>query len=72
MIAETFEILVRGELSPMIIAELQGFEVVTRQAGSTRLRGCVPDQSRLVGVLELLRGFNIEIESVKHVTAQSD
>lgn len=72
MIAETFEILVRGELGPLITDELEDFEVVSRQAGSTRLRGRVPDQARLVGVLELLRGFNIEIESVTHVTVQSD
>lgn len=71
MIAETFEIVVRGELSPMITDELEGFEVVPREAGSTCLRGLVPDQARLVGVLDLLRGFNVEIESVTHVRARS-
>ena len=71
MIAETFDIVVRGELSPMITDELEGFEVVSAKAGSTCLRGLVPDQARLVGVLDLLRGFNIEIESVTHVRAQS-
>lgn len=70
MIAETFDIVVRGELGPMITDELEDFEVVSREAGSTRLRGRVPDQARLVGVLDLLRGFNIEIESVTHVPAE--
>jgi hypothetical protein len=71
MIAETFDIVVRGELGPMITDELEDFEVVSREGGSTRLRGVVPDQARLVGVLDLLRGFNIEIESVTHVPAPS-
>jgi len=71
MSVETFDIVVRGELSPMITDELEGFDVVSREAGSTRLRGLVPDQARLVGILELLRGFNIEIESVTHVRAPS-
>jgi hypothetical protein len=71
MIDETFDIVVRGELSAMITDELEGFEVVSREGGSTRLRGLVPDQARLVGVLDFLRGLNIEIESVMHVPAQS-
>ena len=67
MTAEMFDILVRGELGPMITDELEGFSVVSSGAGSTRLRGVVPDQARLVGLLDLLRGFNIEIEAVIHV-----
>lgn len=67
MNAETFEIIVRGELSPMITDELEGFHVVSSRSGSTRLRGVVPDQARLVGVLDLLRGLNVEIEAVTHV-----
>jgi hypothetical protein len=64
---ETFEILVRGALGPMITDELVGFEVVSSGPGSTLLRGYVPDQARLLGVLDLLRGLNVEIESVRHV-----
>jgi hypothetical protein len=70
MIAETFDIVVRGELGPMITDELEGFTVVASEGGSTRLRGIVPDQARLVGLLDLLRAFNIEIESVTHVPAR--
>ena len=44
-----------------------GTAVVSSGAGSTRLRGVVPDQARLVGLLDLLRGFNVEIEAVIHV-----
>lgn len=67
MAAETFDIVVRGELVPMITDELDGFEVVPTGGGTTLLRGVVPDQARLMGVLDLLRSFNIEIEAVMHV-----
>lgn len=71
MHAETFEIIVRGELTPMITDELDGFDVVSSGPGSTRLRGVVPDQARLLGVLDLLRGLNVEIEAVTHVRVPS-
>lgn len=71
MIAETFDIVVRGEVSSMITDELEGFDVIPGEAGSTCLRGVVPDQARLVGVLDLLRAFNVEIESVTHVRART-
>jgi hypothetical protein len=53
----------------MITDELEGFSVIASEAGSTRLRGLVPDQARLVGLLDLLRGLNVEIESVTSVPA---
>ncbi|MET4160057.1 hypothetical protein [Agromyces sp. PvR057] len=64
---ETFDILVRGELGEMITDELVDFEVVESSPGSTRLRGEVPDQARLLGVLDLLRSLNVEIEAITHV-----
>jgi hypothetical protein len=69
---ETFDILVRGELRPMITDELVGFEVVSSRPGSTLLRGEVPDQARLLGILDLLRGLNVEIEAVTHVRDRAD
>ena len=69
---EMFDIVVRGELSAMITDELEGFDVLSSGAGSTRLRGVVPDQARLVGLLDLLRAFNVEIESVTHVPAPTE
>ena len=64
---ETFDIVVRGELGAMIVDELEGFAVVPSGGGVTHLRGRVPDQARLVGVLDLLRSLNAEIESVTRV-----
>ncbi|GAA1058266.1 hypothetical protein GCM10017608_06680 [Agromyces luteolus] len=72
MSVERFDIVVRGELAPMIVEEFVGFEVVPGHPGSTRLLGTVPDQARLVGLLDLLRGFDVEIESVTHVPGRDD
>ena len=62
--AETFEIVVRGRLSPTLAAALEGFEVSHCDDGMTHLVGWVPDQARLHSVLELLRDLNIELASV--------
>jgi hypothetical protein len=65
--AETFEIVVRGRLSPALTAALDGFEVSRCEQGMTHLVGWVPDQSRLHSLLELLRDLNIELASVNPV-----
>jgi len=62
--AETFEIVVKGRLSPTLVAALDGFEVSHCDHGLTYLVGWVPDQARLHSVLELLRDLNIELASV--------
>ncbi len=64
MSAETFEIVVRGRLSPTLVGALDGFEVVRYSQGQTQLRGWVPDQARLHSLLEVLRDLNIELKSV--------
>jgi hypothetical protein len=61
---QTFEIVVRGRLSPALVAAIKGFEVTNCEHGMTRLVGSVPDQSRLHGTLELLRDLNIELSSI--------
>ena len=62
--AQTFEIVVKGRLSPTLVAALEGFEVSRCDRGLTHLVGWVPDQARLHSVLELLRDLNIELSSV--------
>ena len=56
--------MVKGRLSPTLIAALNGFEVTSCDHGLTHLVGWVPDQSRLHSTLELLRDLNIELSSV--------
>jgi hypothetical protein len=70
--AEMFDIVVRGPLPQMIVAEFDGFEVIADGTGSIRLVGTVPDQAKLVGLLDLLHGYDVEIESVRHVHATGD
>jgi len=62
--AESFEIVVKGRLSPTLIAAIDGFEVSRCEHGQTHLVGWVPDQAGLHGTLELLRDLNIELVSV--------
>jgi hypothetical protein len=65
--AGSFEVVVRGRLSPTLIAAVDGFEVSRCDLGLTHLVGWVPDQARLHSVLELLRDLNIELVSVNPV-----
>jgi hypothetical protein len=62
--AQRFEIVVKGRLSPTLIAAIDGFEVSRCDNGETHLLGWVPDQARLHSTLELLRDLNIELVSV--------
>ncbi len=68
MSAGTFEIVIRGELSPAFAAVFDGFEVESADSGSTRLVGWVPDQARLHGALEMLRDLGIELVSVTRIS----
>jgi len=65
--AERFEIVVKGRLSPTLVAALDGFEVSRCDSGKSYLVGWVPDQARLYSVLELLRDLNIQLMSVNPV-----
>jgi hypothetical protein len=61
---EKFEIVVRGRLSPELIAAFDGFDVSCCTNGLTHLAGTVPDQSRLHGLFRTLSDLNIELVSV--------
>ena len=69
--AETFEIVVRGTLSPSLVAALDGFTVSRIENGMTHLVGSILDQAQLLGVLEGLRDLTIELISVNRVTPES-
>ena len=64
MSARSFQIEVRGTLSPTLVAALEGFEVGHVECGKTTLIGWVPDQARLFSTLERLRDLNIELISL--------
>jgi hypothetical protein len=65
--AENFEIVVKGRLTPTLVAAIDGFEVSRCDDGLTHLVGWVPDQARLHSLLTVLRDLNIELRSVRAV-----
>ena len=64
MSAQLFEIVVKGTLSPTLVAAFDGFEVSDIVGGRTTLVGWMPDQARLHSTFALLRDLNIELVSV--------
>jgi hypothetical protein len=64
MSARSYEIQVKGTLSPTLIAVIEGFEVSRIEQGRTTLVGWVQDQTRLFSTLEVLRDLNIELVSL--------
>ena len=66
--ATRFEIVVKGRLSPPLIAAIEGFDVTYCDHGLTHLVGWVSDQARLHSTFALFRDLNIELVSVNPAT----
>jgi hypothetical protein len=62
--AQSFEVVVKGRLSPTLVAAIDGFEVTGVEDGRTTMVGWIADQSRLHSTLALFRDLNIELVSV--------
>ena len=62
-----YEIRLQGRLDPRWSAWLDGLAVTRDTDGSTVLRGHVPDQSALHGVLARLRDIGLPLVSVARV-----
>jgi hypothetical protein len=65
--SQVVEVVVRGKLGPDLIAALHDFEVDTVADGCTRVVGLIPDQARLIGLLEMFDQLHIEVVSVNPV-----
>jgi hypothetical protein len=61
---ETFEVVVRGRLSPTLLAAMEGFEASRCDHGLTHLIGTVSDQAQLHRLFQVLRDLNIELVTV--------
>lgn len=61
---QTVEVVVRGTLGPELIAALHGFRVRSTADGVTKVTGEIPDQARLIGLLDMLDELHIEVISV--------
>ena len=62
------EIVVGGQLDPELIAALDGFEIAPAADGCTRVVGAIPDQAKLLGLIEMLGERHIDVVSVNFVT----
>jgi hypothetical protein len=69
---EKFEIVVRGELSPVLLEAIDGFGARYCTDGHTHLVGVVPDQARIHRLFQLLSDLNIELVSVNPVADPLD
>ncbi len=66
-----YEVTLTGRLGPRLLAALPGFEVLDCQAGQTRVRGWIPDQAALQGVLRRLGDLGVAIEGLQRVDRPS-
>ena len=66
---QVMQVVVRGRLSPELVAALSEFEISTGPDGRTSVVGVIPDQAKLIGLLDLLDQFHIEVLSVNPVPA---
>ncbi len=71
MTSHVYEVIVRGRMSPELMASLGGFAIDTGDDGLTRLVGDVPDQPQLLGLLAAFDDLHIEVVSVNPVTADT-
>lgn len=67
MPTHTFEVVIRGRLSPALRAAFGEFEATRFHRGLTHLIGHVRDQEGLYRLFGLLRELNIELVSVNPV-----
>lgn len=68
MTARTIEIVVRGALGPDAKAALEDFTVET-DGKASRISGPIPDQAKLLGLLEMFDAMHVEVLSVNTVAA---
>ena len=65
--ADVYEFCVEGRLGPEWSAWFDGLAVTNRPTGQTVLRGSVPDQAALHGILIKIRNLGLPLLSVRRV-----
>ncbi|MGA8047499.1 MAG: hypothetical protein WCA30_14655 [Dermatophilaceae bacterium] len=61
---ERYEITVDSTVGPVVLAALEGFEVVEVAGGHSRLVGSVIDQAAFYGMLNRLHDLRLEIVEI--------
>lgn len=68
---QVIEVLIRGTLGPDLVAALDGFVVTALADGFTSVVGSIPDQAKLIGLLEMLADLRVEVVSVNPVVGDA-
>ena len=69
--ARSYEIRVRGHVPPEELEEVENLRA-TIEPAETVLRGCVPDQAALHGILARLHSLGLELLEVRRVPAPDE
>jgi hypothetical protein len=69
--AGTYEIRLAGHLDPRWAAWFDGLAVTPQDDGTTVVRGDLPDQAALHGVLQRARDLGIALVSVRRIEADA-
>jgi hypothetical protein len=69
--ARSYEIRVRGHVPPEELEEVENLRA-TVEPTETVLRGCVPDQAALHGILARLHSLGLELLEVRRVPAPDE
>lgn len=65
-----YEVHIDGQVSDAVLAQLQaelGQVVTTTEPATTVIRGQIPDQSALIGVLSLLHRLGLNVSEARRV-----
>jgi hypothetical protein len=71
MTALQYEIRVAGSVPASVLEELDDVRVVSHSI-ETVLRGPVPDQAALIGIVNRLQGWGIELHAVRQLPPDHD
>lgn len=71
MAALEYEIRVAGPVPADVVEELEHVRVITESV-ETVLRGPLPDQAALIGLINRLQGWGIELRGVRQVGTPDD
>ena len=69
--ARSYEIRIRGHVPPEELEEVENLRATVEPA-ETVLRGCVPDQAALHGILTRLHSLGLELLEVRRVPVSDE